>query len=423
MSLGKKRSSMKVLQLSHADIDGGAARATYRIHRALIEQGLDSKLLVNRATSGDPTVVGPRSPWAKFMGVARAPIGALIARSFASKHHGLLSPGLLPSHWHKNLNSSSADIVNLHWINGEMLSIRDISKIRKPLVWTLHDMWAFCGAEHYSNEPRWREGYTSKNRQESEGRIDFNKWVWNRKKRIWSEPRHIVTPSRWLAECVMQSALLKNWQVTVIPNCIDTKVWRPVDKETARSVFNLPQDKKLILFGAMGGGADPRKGYDILLAALAELKQTLPNIELVVFGQHPPLKLLESGYKTHFVGKLHDEVSLALLYSSSDAFVVPSRQDNLPNTAIEAHACGIPVAAFDVGGLPDIVDHKKTGFLAQPFSPQGLAVGLKWITEDSDRNKWLKNNAREKALGNWTYKEVSKKYTDLYRSILEMNRN
>jgi glycosyltransferase involved in cell wall biosynthesis len=408
--------ALRVLQANTSDIEGGAARAAYRIHHALLRHGIDSRMIVNNATAGDWTVEGPQGKVAKAVSKVRGPIAGLLTKSLKTGNPIIHSPAIMPSRWSERLNASDADVIHLHWINGEMMSIADIGNIKTPVVWTLHDMWAFCGAEHYTADYRWREGYTANNRPSYEAGFDLNRWTAARKLKQWKRPMHIVTPSRWLADCAKQSVLMRNWPITVIPNAIDTDVWQPVDKALARQLLHLPPDIPLLLFGAMGGAQDPRKGFDLLQAALNHLRGQLPGLELAVFGQLAPKAPVDMGFPVHYTGHLHDEVSLRLLYSAADAMVIPSRQDNLPNTGIEAHACGTPVVAFDSCGLPDIVEHKITGYLAKAFDPVDLAKGLHWVLDDATRRAMLGHIARQKAIALWAYEAVISKYVHIYRN-------
>ena len=197
-----------------------------------------------------------------------------------------------------------------------MLSISDIVKIEKPIVWTLHDMWAFCGAEHYTNDERWKEGYQKYNRPNYESGFDLNRWTWERKKKYWKNSFHVVTPSTWLAKCVSNSNLMKNWTVSLIPYAIDTDKWKPLNKIMSRKKLNLPEGVNLILFGAPGGGKDPRKGYDLLLKSLEYMK--IKNTELVIFGESKPEKNQNLKIPIHYMGDIFDDKILTLMDFNCD---------------------------------------------------------------------------------------------------------
>jgi glycosyltransferase involved in cell wall biosynthesis len=408
---------MKVLALSFSDLDGGAARACYRLHTSLRDVGIDSEIWVNSVKSRDPSVHGPIGKWAKAMALLRPRLATPLRRMLHTDNPIIHSPAVVPSRWPERLNASEADVVHLHWVQGEMLSINDIARIRKPIVWTLHDMWAFCGAEHYTTDLRWRDGYLRDNRPDHESGFDLNRWTWERKRMQWSIPMHIVCPSQWLAGCVRASALMHDWPVSFIPNPIDFNRWRPIAPSLARQLMHLPQDCPLLLFGAMGGGRDVRKGHDLLLAALVILRSepSLRNLRVVVFGQHAPDPPLNLDFPVHYAGHLDDDFSLRALYSAADVMVIPSRQDNLPNTGLEAQACGTPVVAFNTGGLADIVEHRITGALATPFEPESLAAEIRWVLEDRQRLGQLSANARAKRLS--SPERVAQLYTEVYRSV------
>ena len=412
---------MKVLKLNYSDINGGAARAAYRIHHAIRDSGIDSKMLVNVAASGDWTVQGPTSKWAKTLGRIRPQLVTPLRQLLDTNNPIIHSPAVLPSRWPELINSSKADVAHLHWVQCEMLSIADIARIRKPIVLTLHDMWAFCGAEHYTTDHRWRDGYRRHNRPVHEKGFDLNRWTWQRKLKLWRRPLQIVCPSNWLAKCASSSALMADWPIAVVPNPIDTERWKPIDQRLARQLLDLPQDCPLLLFGAMGGVNDSRKGGDLLLAALARLSHepSLQSLELVVFGQFAPQSPPQLGFPVHYTGHLHDDLSLRALYSAADVMVIPSRQDNLPNTGLEAHACGTPVVAFNTGGLPDIVEDRVTGALAEPFEPSSLAVAIRWLLEDGQRRVELGVAARAKAKYLWNPVRVAGLYLEIYKNAVQ----
>jgi glycosyltransferase involved in cell wall biosynthesis len=405
---------MNVVHLNYSDSIGGAARAAHRIHHAVRGMGVDSKLLVNRAVLSDPTVAGPTTAPGRLLGKARRILAAPWQSLLRGGSPGLHSPACIPSRWASRLNASAADVVHLHWINCEMMSIADIGRLTKPVVWTLHDMWAFCGAEHYTDGFRWREGYSDTNRSPDESGFDLDRWTWRRKQRHWRRPMQIVTPSRWLADCVEQSALMGDWPVTAIPNPIDTEVWRPVDKLRARQLLNLPPSTPILLFGALGGDEDPRKGFGLLRDALQHLRGRVDGLELIVFGQLAPSQETPLGFAVRHIGYLHDDEKLRLLYSAADAVAVPSRLEVFGQTASEAHACGTPVVAFNTGGLADIVAHRQTGYLAKPFDVQDLAAGIEWVLGAKASGPDLGIAARERACLLWDSHVVARQYAELY---------
>jgi glycosyltransferase involved in cell wall biosynthesis len=407
---------LKVLQLNYSDTIGGAARAAYRIHHALRSSGIDSRMLVNVAAFGDWTVQGPTSTRAKAIGRIRPQLATPLRKLLRTRNPIIHSPALVPSRWPERINASDADVVNLHWVQGEMLSIADIAHIRKPIVWTLHDMWAFCGAEHLAWDNRWRDGYRRDNRPAHESGFDLNRHTWQRKRKHWPRPLQMVCPSQWLADCVRASALMNDWPVAVVPNPIDTDRWQPIEQRLARQLIGLPQGGPLLLFGALGGSSAHHKGFDLLLAALAHLRSesSLQGLQLVVFGQRAPQAPPQLGFPVHYTGLLHDDLSLRALYSAADSFVLPSRQDNLPNTGLEAHACGTPVVAFNTCGLPDIVADRVTGALAEPFEPASLAAAIRWVLEDPQRRRTLGAAARERAERLWAPARVAELYAEVY---------
>jgi glycosyltransferase involved in cell wall biosynthesis len=215
--------------------------------------------------------------------------------------------------------------------------------------------------------------------------------------------------------------MMRNWPVSVIHNAIDTEAWRPIDKALARRILRLPADVPLLLFGAIFGTRAPRKGFDLLRNALDHLRGELPGLELVIVGQLAPRESMNLGFPIHYTGHLHDDVSLNLFYSAADAVIVPSRQDNLPNSGVEALACGTPVVAFNTGGLPDIVEHEKTGYLARPFDTLDLASGIRWVLDGVERRLSLSTESRKAAVARFSYPVVAEQYMQLYKSVANLD--
>jgi glycosyltransferase involved in cell wall biosynthesis len=410
---------MKIVHINYFDNIGGSGRAAYRIHHALRRAGVESRMLVKEATSSDWTVqaLTPQKQNSGLLYRLRMKWFNRLIGQFRTASPILHSPDISSSVDVKQINNSDADIIHLHWFNSGMLSIGDIGKINKPIIWTLHDMWAFCGAEHVTYEFRWRDEYRKDNRPDYESGFDLNRWTWERKCKHWKHPMYIVTPSQWLSKCVQQSVLMREWPVTVIPNAIDTDLWQPIEKGLARQILRFSSEAPLIIFGTLGGGNDPNKGFDLLRDTLAHLRGQVAGLELVIFGQDPPQSPPDLGFPVHYAGHLHDDVSLRLLYSAADLLVIPSRLENLPNTGVEAHACGTPVVAFNIGGLSDIVDHLRTGHLAKPYDTVDLAQGIKWVL-DKRKDGRLGSQARERAVEQFSENLIAEKYLSIYKQIL-----
>jgi glycosyltransferase involved in cell wall biosynthesis len=408
---------LKTYLVNRSDLLGGAARAANRLHKALLGEALESRFFVEEKSGDDWRTLNPKSTRRKLTTRIQNAIVSKILRSSSIGSDALLSINLFNSSWIKYINASNADVIHLHWIHGEMLSISDVAKIDKPLVWTLHDMWAFCGATHYSGDSAWMSGYREKSEGQTFGLFWLNRFVWNRKRRIWRRPMHIIAPSRWMASCAMSSKLMQDWPIHVIPNGIDTDSWSPMNKSVARSILSLPEKVNILLFGAVGGGLDPRKGFDLLTDALRELAKLNPEIELMVFGQAEPENPIDFGLAIRYMGNFHDDLSLRVLYCAADVLVIPSRQDNLPNTGLEALACGTPVVAFNTGGMSDIVTHKVTGYLAEPFSTKDLAFGISWVLSEVPSES-LQRNARSIAVERFSYPIIAKQHIAVYEAAI-----
>ena len=411
---------MKPLLLSYSDTIGGASRATLRLHHALKAHGVDIRMRVGVKTTDINTIDDAANKLNNMFSRARPHIGQLIMQLQKSNDQSSGSPNYLNSGMVKKLNASEFDLFNIHWVNNEFLSIEDIGRLRKPVILTLHDMWAFCGTEHYAPgnaTARWRSGYTSENRLSKHSGIDLDLWTWTRKQKFWTKPMQIITPSHWLAECVKSSKLMHDWPVSVIPNPLDTKKYQKWPKGLARSILGLPQETPLIMFGAIGGGKDQRKGWDLLESALRIMGME-KDIECVVFGQSEPKERPKFEQLTHWLGHINDDATLALLYSAADVMVVPSRQENLPQSATEAQACGCPVVAFNCTGMPEVVEHMKTGYLATAYDIEDLAQGILWVLNDIDRYKELSNNATIRAAALWSSDKIAAKYLEVYAAAI-----
>lgn len=386
---------MKILIVSLSDFNGGAFIAARRLHSELRKFGYDSIFLSCYSSSITSKNKNYPDVFSKILLKLRSKICDQILKLQKSTNPVLHSLSLFSNYsLVRIINSSDADIVNLHWVQREMLSVKDLIKIRKPIVWTLHDMWAFCGAEHYVDNLRWKDGYNKSNRPIHDFGLDINRWTWLRKKKVWKKKFQIVTPSKWLAYCVKQSHLLKGWPVEVIGNPISSNDYYPLSKSVSKKNLGLSNDLPVITFGAVDSTNDPRKGFDLLIESLNILckPDQHPKFQILIFGNNGTKYFNNLNIPVFLTGHISSDSALREIYNSSDVFVIPSRIDNLPNTGVEAQLCGVPVVAFNVGGLSDIIRHKYNGYLAQPFDSNDLAKGIKLIIENEDKINFFNNS-------------------------------
>lgn len=413
---------MNVLLLSTSDINGGAARASYRLHQGLKRLNVSTQVIVQIKSSDDDAVIAPRPNLRRDFAKARPALNALPLKFYP--HHGLgtFSTQCLPDFVSPKVRQLAPDIINLHWVCDGFLQIETLAELNRPLVWTLHDMWAFTGGCHYSQEcDRYTASCGSCPQLGSDRDFDLSRWIWKRKTKAWRNLNlSIVTPSQWLEKCARSSSLFHDLPIHVIPYGIDLERYKPTDRKLARQILRLPQDKQLILFVAIGATSDRRKGFHLLQVALQDLEQTgyAEKIELLVVGASQPETFIDLKLRTHYLGTLNDDVSLSLAYAAADIFVAPSTQDNLPNTVIEAFACGTPCVAFNIGGMPDLIDHQQNGYLAQPFQTEDLAHGITWVLSDEKRHQSLADAARQKAEREFALEKQATHYVDLFKQIL-----
>lgn len=411
---------MKILHFNQRD-DGGAGRAMMRLHQGLRADNVESFAFVQVKTSDDGWVSSPQTLIGKLSAKLKLSehISHLPLRLYQDKTDGHFSPSFALESPVTAIKACDPDIIHLHWINHGFINIEALAKLNKPIVWTLHDMWPFTGGCHYSNEcTAYKSQCGNCPALGSQKENDLSRTIWKRKSKAWKNLNlTIAAPSNWMANCARESSLFSELPIEVIPNGLDTSEFKPVDKKMARQLMNLPQDKHLVLFGA-ANVQDVRKGMHLLLPALDKLHSNglKDKIELMVFGAASS-QMQDVEFKVNSLGRLNDNISLSLAYSAADVFIAPSLEDNLPNTLVESLACGTPGVAFNVGGIPDIIDHKHNGYLATPFEPESLAEGIQWVLQ-ADESQALRTNSHQKAEQMFELLSQARHYKKLYNTIL-----
>lgn len=397
----------KVLHVCQSDRMGGAAIAAHRLVKAQRDAGIDARMLVLAKTGVEPWIeqVG-------LLGRTKAKLARVVAKRVLQRDSSpsagsMRTLAVLSTGFGAAANALGPDIVHLHWLGGEAMSLAEFAELTAPVVWTCHDQWAFCGGEHYAPDDAFVTGYTDRKRG------DLDAVTFTRKKRHWSNFRpSLVCPSEWMAGEAQRSKLAKDWPVITIPNTLDADVFSPADRDDSRRSLRLPGGK-ILLFGAQAGDVDPRKGFDLLETALEQIGEN-QNVSLVTFGGAERRQSMVAGKTCYEMGRLTDQRALAALYSAADLFVIPSRADNLPNTMLEAQACGLRCVGFDLGGLGDIVTDPRHGELVPPFDTEALAQAILGNLEKSDRMA-----IRRDALARFGPEKVVGEHLYLYRTLME----
>ncbi|MDR1115768.1 MAG: glycosyltransferase family 4 protein [Tannerella sp.] len=418
---------MRILILNTSENIGGAAVAANRLMLVLQKAGIDASMLVRDKGSENPNVISINSSqinriantfrfiWEHFI---------IFLCSRLNRENifkiSIANTGIDVS---RHPSVRDADIIHLHWINQGFLSLNDIERLSglgKPVVWTMHDMWPCTAICHHAREcKKYQECCRSCFFLHSSNKNDLSSIIFLKKKKIIEKADiTFVTCSRWLSEKAKTSIILKNKQILTIPNPINISVFHPGNVFAEREKLNLPLGKKLILFGAVNI-TDKRKGIDYLIKAMKHIQRET-DVELVIFGQTKQNMEPLFPFPVHYAGYIKNEQDMSSLYNAVDIYVTSSLEENLPNTIMESMACGTPCVGFNIGGIPDMIDHKQNGYVAEYKNPDDLAAGIQWLLRESDYEE-VSKNARKKVEGNYREDIVAGKYIALYENLLMKN--
>jgi glycosyltransferase involved in cell wall biosynthesis len=409
---------LKILHIGYSDTSGGASIAMMRLHVSMLESGINSHVLVAEKKSNIKNVHGSSSSLEAWVSELKKKIVRQKKYIFSTNNINTHSLNLFRSNILFKIKKINPDIVNLHWVNNELISIKQISKIKEPLLWTINDMWPLCGCEHYSSSDRFINGYNDNNRDPGEKGFDINKWTWNKKNKYWKDKFNaIICISEWLKERAEQSMLFKNKKIIKINCPIDTNIWNPVEKQKAREDIGLPKDKKILLFVSNNGTRDERKGFKFVDNALKKLLLDNEKILLLIIGKADIFT--DKNYEYKVVDKIFNgnPNELKKYYSSSDILLAPSKLEAFGQVALEAASCGVPTIAFKNTGIEDIITHKRNGYLANYCDQEDFDIGLKWLLKyTTDHQEILKNNCVETSY-KFRNEVIVKKYLEIYKTL------
>lgn len=423
---------MNILHINSSDRGGGAAGQMYRLHQELIRQGHKSQLLVAQQMideTGISHISGVARPNRNLKNKILDRFGAVLEKLWGIDNFSYQNSWSLQ----KTSLFLDADVINLHNIHGggsyKYFNFRALPWLarKKPLVWKLADMWAITGHCAFSYEcQRWRDGcfncplLEEKNIHMVEPKPtprDFTRQIWESKRRIYqSTPLHIITPSRWLLHLVRDSILGSCASLQCIPNGVDTEVFHPLEAETARKALDIPIHDPVIFFSSIGV-QHYRKGVEYLVQALGKFIRNF-KLTLLTSG-YDNLEITNKNIDLRNLGFLSNQRLQRLAYTASDLFVLPTLADNLPNVIIEAMACGTPVVAFNTGGVPEIVNHMETGYLARLKDIDDLAFGIHSLLADKDFRQRMGNHCREVVKQEFSIELQCKRYLEVYQHALD----
>lgn len=421
---------MRVLIVNTSEKTGGAAVAANRLMEALNNNGVKAKMLVGDKQTDKISVVPLSHKWAVKWHFLWERLMVFLHLRFHKEHLFEIDIANAGSDITNLPEFREADVIHLNWINQGMLSLKSIRKILrsgKPVVWTMHDLWPATGICHYARTcSAFRTNCHNCPLLPLHGSAnDLSHKVWERKNRLYEGSNiHFVTCSRWLETQAKQSSLLKSQRVSAIPNSIDSHVFCPADKREARLRAGLPAEGRIILFVSQKV-TDERKGVAYFIDALnqlaAEHTEMKENTSVAVLGGNAEQVSTELAFPAYPLGYVSDEHKIASIYNASDVYVLPSLEDNLPNTIMESMACGVPSVGFRVGGIPEMIEHRNTGYLANFKDSADLAEGIRWVLEDADRNK-LSEACLRKVAHNYSQQSVAMRYIEVYNELIALKR-
>lgn len=407
---------MKVLHLTTQD-NGGAGRAAVRLHEALLDNNIDSQMIVQTKTVDLSTIHSlTQTKVDRLLSPFRVAMDQVPTLFYKNKAKDIFSSTFFPSNTKllKKIKEINPDIVHLHWINSGFINIYDLIKFNKPILWSLHDANTYTGGCHYAEKhcKKFKTFCHSCPLLNSRFKFDLSFFNFRRKQKVYKELNLTINGlSRWISNEAKSSSLFAKKKIINLPNTIDTNIFRHIRKDIAQDLLDINKKEKIIIgFGAISATQSYRKGY----LQLKEALEILPNKEsylLVIFGSSYGEQI--AGIKTHFLGHIHDDLTLAITYSAFDVFIVPSLAENLSNAIMESLSCGTPVVAFDVGGNSDMITHKQNGYLAK--NSFDLKNGILWCIQNQSQ---LANNARNSIIERFGYTIIAKKYIETYKDIL-----
>lgn len=409
---------MKILHICYTDNIGGAAKAAYKMHNGLLKESIESYMLVYNKTTDNASIIEQCKFWERIFAYLGFLIQRLVISFFADRKGDDFSIMQFPNNLLvKRINKINPDIVHIHYLGPGIISIKALAKMKRKVVWTLHDAFIFTGGCHTPGSCRKYESkcykcdYLKSTRNKD---ISSVLWQYNNKYIANNTNFNFIAPSSWMKERSESSAILKGRSVRCIHNPIDTEFFQPMPKEKSKIFLGLNPNVRLIVSGGSNFELDNNKGLSYFLKSLSYIDYTISEFQILLFGTKTIGIIEHNAIKVKYLGYLNNPSDLVSLYSAADVIVVPSEQESFGQVAAEAMACGTPVVAFKTSGLMDVIEHKVNGYLANPFEVSDLGAGIMYIL-----NNDLTLAARKTVVNKFSEKNVIKQLIDYYQEIID----
>ena len=402
---------MKILHIVGGSPNNGVFKGANILHKSLLQENIHSIILNDTIVdknglnnfNSENLVFFNDSIFKKIFNKLFVNFEKVLKFIFLHSPRETFTIGLMGSDITKIKEYKDADIIHIHWLSQGFIKMKSLSKVKKPIVWTMRDMWSFTGGAHYTMDFL---------NYENSKISDYFK---NYKKKIFKQNFHFVAVSNWLKEKAKDSDVLGDHEIIKIDNNISVKDFNKIDKSKAHSLLNISTKKKIILYGAQNPQSK-RKGWDIFLSTLEKLDKS--RYYLLIFGNFWSHNVLnKTGIEYKSLGFINDNKTLSAIYSAADLFVASSIQDAWPKTFAEAMSCELPVVCFDNTSISEIVDHKSNGFVVKNRNSDELKFGIDWLSERIEDNLDYGKKGRKK-IENFDSKVIAKKYISLYEKLL-----
>lgn len=404
---------MKIVHVNQTDSGGGAAIACIRHAEAMTKVGHNVLVITSEKYGHNPIVKKPHWGWRSFFSLIKLVLYERLLRQINAI--GTFSVMRYGMPFSRLKEVREADVIFIHWVNNNAMSLRGIEnilKLGKPTYWYMHDMFPITGGCHHSLTC---DGYVKECLQcpliKSNKCKSVSSKQLRKKLKFWCSFSNLefVTPSKWLGECVKNSKIGHDHRIHVIPNVINTDIYRPLDIDT-KDIWGLNRRKKTILFGA----AEINSIYKGAQYAHDCLKGLDPNMyEGLFIGNINREFIKDLSINIVETGFLSDDISKVFAYNACDTFIISSIAENYPNMVLEAMACGKPCVGFRSGGIPDLISHKKTGFLTEEKTPDALIKGIDYLFEDQERYSVFSTAARNQIVKNNGYCNIKDIHTEI----------